>query len=96
MFQNDCQQIIPDEYVCAPFKGSFPSECVSDCVSALKGRAVTILERICSVPTVVFGKRERDASVFLAQVFLILALKASTLSFPACNQQCYSGLVNTE
>lgn len=33
----------------------------------------------CSVPTVVFGKRARDALAFLVKIFLILALPASVL-----------------
>lgn len=56
MFHSHCQQIIPDKYVCSPFKGSFPLGCVSDCVSVPKGREVTILESV-------FGKGQLRENV---------------------------------
>lgn len=80
---------IPGEYVCSPLK-----KASLRCVWVPPKEGQLLSWRGCRVPPVVFGKGERDASVFLSQIFLILAFEAS--AFSLCVRQCCSGLVDAE
>lgn len=46
LFHSDCQQVIPDEYVCSLFKKEASLHVVCPTLSAPKGKAMNVVERM--------------------------------------------------